>query len=116
MINSITGGNKALKDILPRTFLQKYKVILGKYNLLYQEQVTSVNGYSLCIWSQVIKRPFASHIFTQRLPKFYQELQQQLLDDHDLSIIPEATVDQDTGIPQSRPTNDLFRQVTTSDI
>jgi len=34
-----------------------------------------------------------------------------LLDDHDNYHIPLAEIDQDTGCPISRPTNDLFRQV-----
>jgi len=63
--NTITGGSKALKDVLPLIFLQRYYSILGKYNLIYQEQVIFANGLSLCNWSQFIKRPFASHISTQ---------------------------------------------------
>src|SRR6266498_344905 len=64
LTNNITGGNKALKDLLSRTFLRKYNTILSKYNLIYQEQITSVQEAMLCTWSQFIKRPFASHSST----------------------------------------------------
>ncbi len=70
--NQIIGGNKALKDMLPPSFLRRFSAILGKYNLVYQEQFTSADGYNLCSWSQFTKRPFALHISTQRPPNFFK--------------------------------------------
>ena len=85
---------------------------MGKYNLLYQEQFTLVNGSALCSWSQFIKRKFASHIITQRPSKFFKNLQQLLIDDRDCISLPLTMIDQDTGLLINLPTEDLHRQIT----
>ncbi len=74
LANTITGGNKALIDILPIDMLRKHYAIMDKYHLVYQEQVITTDGTSMCTWSQFVKWPFADHISTQRPPRFYQRL------------------------------------------
>jgi len=56
------------------------------------------------------------HITTQKPPKFYQELQRFFIDEQEIHTIPLAEVDQDTGLPITRPTNDLYHQITTLNI
>ena len=55
LTNQISGGIKALRDVLPSQYLKRYRAILHKYNLIYREQITSANGLSLCTWSQFTK-------------------------------------------------------------
>jgi len=81
LTNQISEGINALRDVLPPLYLKRYRAILHKYNLIYQEQITSANGLSLCTWSQFIKRPFTRHISTQRAPQFYLALRSLLLDE-----------------------------------
>ena len=81
LTNQISGSINALRDVLPPLYLKRYRAILHKYNLIYQEQITSANGLSLCTWSQFIKRPFTRHISTQRAPQFYLALRSLLLDE-----------------------------------
>ncbi len=83
-----------------------------KYNLLYQKQIITANSSSLCSQSQFTKRSFATHITTQRLPKFYQDLQWLLLDSHDIGNVLLADIDQDTGLLITRPTDAIYRQTT----
>jgi len=42
LTNTITEGTKALITFLPNLFLRKHRAIMNKYNLIYQEQITSV--------------------------------------------------------------------------
>src|SRR6266540_4519708 len=74
-MNNIIGSSRAIKDTLPPQYLRKFKKILIKYNLLYQEQFIFSNGFSFCSWNQFRQRCFTLHINTQKPPKFYHELQ-----------------------------------------
>ena len=114
LANNIIGGSKALKDMLPQIFLRTYCPIMVKYNLIYQEQITSANGSSLCTWSQFSKRLFAHHRSTQRAPKFYKALQAIFLHDHDISSITLPEIDQDTGLLLSHISEDLFQRTVTT--
>jgi len=96
LINHIIGDSRAIKDTLPLIFLRKYKKILIKYNMLYQEQFISSDGSSLCTWTQFRRRCFASHIKTQTPPKFFQELQGLIIGNTSHSAGPLAAYDHDT--------------------
>jgi len=82
-----------------------------KYHLLYQEQVTLADGYSLCSWTQFRKRAFAKHINTQCPPKFFKALQRLLTDDATGFDLPVSGFDQDTGQMVSHPTDYLYSQL-----
>src|SRR6266540_1424801 len=47
LINHIIGGARAIKDTLPLPYLRKHHKILTKYNMLYQDQFISSDGFSL---------------------------------------------------------------------
>ena len=114
LTNHISGGSRAIKDTLPSRYLQKYRNILIKYNLLYQEQFISLDGSSFCFWQQFRKRRFASHITTQHPPKFYRTLQSMLTQDliREARLLPEY--DHDTGRPIERPGAALYTQALNS--
>ena len=52
------------------------------------------------------------HITTQKPPKFYQELQRFFIDEQAIHSVLLAKVNQDTGLPITHPTKDLFQQIT----
>ncbi len=114
LMNPIKGGSRTIKDTLPQIYLKKFKKILIKYNLLYQEKFISSDSSSFCTWTQFRKRCFASHITTQKPPKFYQELQHLITNNMTQYAWPLPIYDQDTSKPIACPDADLYIQALNS--
>ena len=110
LANFIEGGGVAITDQLPLPYLKRYRKILIKYNLIYQEQFISADGSSLCSWKQFRQRPFAAHINTQVLPKFYQALSQIVTNEQGCRPNGLTNYDYDAGRILKCPSADLYLQ------
>ncbi len=95
--NRIKGGLLPIRISLLPNFLRKFAFILNKYNIIYQEQVTTCDSLALCIWTQFRKWPFTSHISTQSPFKFYRALCSLLQNDNSYTNLFQLTFNYDTN-------------------
>ena len=98
LINRITGGSHDLSSIFGHDLFNVHLKSLKNQNIMFLEQLTSLDGTILLDWKEIRRRSL-SHNPSMRIPLWFEQLQQIVLDTTSTSprqlqnnyITPQAT-------------------------
>jgi hypothetical protein len=68
--NTIMDRNILIRNLL--TEFDKFKGQLKGRNIMFLEQLTSVNGQQLSTWHTITKRSFTNHLRKSQVPKWFK--------------------------------------------
>src|SRR6266516_2589981 len=75
-INQITGGKIEIRQLLSPSDFTKYNQSLQKFNILFLEQICTLDNQHLLSWLSICKRGFTNYA-DQRIkkePKWYKKI------------------------------------------
>src|SRR3954471_24256774 len=77
--NTILEGSDTIRSILSSSDFFKYRAQLIKHNIMFIDQLTTINGQFLSIWHTITHRSFTQHRQVSKIPQWFRLIEQHLL-------------------------------------